>query len=156
MGGIYFLFLGIHPVWRRLSTHLKGAQYDSDVLSKEALSLEMGKLSYIEMLDGESIGSDTIMFFSFMLFNIAFVAYSYFLENIQVLLSLWLYSTKCSFGWVVFMAYKCLTLGRIFTLPSRCFLDKPSGLIMCLFWLRGMSFWCWIEACFCKPLDYGL
>ena len=35
----------------------------ADVLSKEALSLDMGKLSYIEMLDGESIGSDTIMFF---------------------------------------------------------------------------------------------
>ena len=34
-----------------------------DVLSKEALSLEMGKLSYIEMLDRESIGSDTILFF---------------------------------------------------------------------------------------------
>ena len=36
----------------------------ADVLSKEALSLhEMGNLSYIEMLDGESIGSDTILFF---------------------------------------------------------------------------------------------
>ena len=34
-----------------------------DVLSNEALSLEMGKLSYIEMLDGYSIGSDTIMLF---------------------------------------------------------------------------------------------
>ena len=34
-----------------------------DVLSKEALSLEMGKLSFIEILDGESIGSDTILFF---------------------------------------------------------------------------------------------
>ena len=34
-----------------------------DVLLKESLSLEMGKLSYIEMLDGESIGSDTILFF---------------------------------------------------------------------------------------------
>ena len=32
-------------------------------LSNEALSLEMGKLSYIEMLDGESIGRDTIMLF---------------------------------------------------------------------------------------------
>ena len=35
----------------------------ADVLSKEALSLEMGKLSYIEMLDGESIRSDTTPFF---------------------------------------------------------------------------------------------
>ena len=35
----------------------------TDVLSKEALSWEMGKLSYIEMLDGESIGSDTVLFF---------------------------------------------------------------------------------------------
>ena len=35
----------------------------ADVLSKEALSLEMGKLSYIQMWDGESIGSDTILFF---------------------------------------------------------------------------------------------
>ena len=35
----------------------------NDVLSKEALSLEMEKLSYIEMLDGESIGSDAILFF---------------------------------------------------------------------------------------------
>ena len=35
----------------------------ADVLSKEALSLEMGNLSYIEMLDVESIGSDTIPFF---------------------------------------------------------------------------------------------
>ena len=34
-----------------------------DVLSKEALSLNMGKLSYIDMLYGDSIGSDTIMFF---------------------------------------------------------------------------------------------
>ena len=34
-----------------------------DVLSKEALFLKMGKFSYIEMLDGESIGSDTILFF---------------------------------------------------------------------------------------------
>ena len=34
-----------------------------DVLYKEALSLEMGKLYYIEMLDGESIRSDTILFF---------------------------------------------------------------------------------------------
>ena len=33
-----------------------------DVLSKEALSLKMGKLSYIEMLDGESVGSDTVLF----------------------------------------------------------------------------------------------
>ena len=35
----------------------------ANVLSKEALALEMGKLSYIEMLDGESIGSDNIPFF---------------------------------------------------------------------------------------------
>ena len=35
----------------------------TDVLSKEALSREMGKLSYIEMLDGESIGRNTILFF---------------------------------------------------------------------------------------------
>ena len=28
-----------------------------DVLSKELFSLKMGKLSYIEMLDGKSIGS---------------------------------------------------------------------------------------------------
>ena len=34
-----------------------------DALSKEALTLEMGKLSYIEMMEGELIGSDTIMFF---------------------------------------------------------------------------------------------
>ena len=34
-----------------------------DVLSKEALSLEMGKLSNIDMLDREPIGSDTILFF---------------------------------------------------------------------------------------------
>ena len=35
----------------------------ADVLSKELLSLKMGKLSYIEMLDRESIGSDAILFF---------------------------------------------------------------------------------------------
>ena len=34
-----------------------------DVLSKESLSLKMGKLSYIDMLDGDSIGSDTILLF---------------------------------------------------------------------------------------------
>ena len=35
----------------------------ADVLFKEELSLEMGKLSYIVMLDGESIGSDAILLF---------------------------------------------------------------------------------------------
>ena len=34
-----------------------------DILSKEALSLEIGKLTYKEFLDGESIGSNTIPFF---------------------------------------------------------------------------------------------
>ena len=34
-----------------------------DALSKEALSLEMGKISYIEMLYGESIRRDIIMSF---------------------------------------------------------------------------------------------
>ena len=57
------------------------------VLSKEALSLEMGRLSYIEMLDGEYIGRDTVLLFSFMLFNIHVVAYSSFLENIQFFLA---------------------------------------------------------------------
>ena len=60
----------------------------ADVLSKESLSLEMGKLSYIEMLDRKSIGSDTILLFYVMLFNIVVVAYSSFLEKIQVFLSL--------------------------------------------------------------------
>ena len=42
----------------------KGSEkMSADVLSKEALSFEMGKLSYIEMLDGDSIGSDSILFF---------------------------------------------------------------------------------------------
>ena len=35
----------------------------ADVLSKEALYLEIETLSYIEMLDAETIGSDTILFF---------------------------------------------------------------------------------------------
>ena len=35
----------------------------ADVLSKEALYLEIENLSYIEMLDAETIGSDTILFF---------------------------------------------------------------------------------------------
>ena len=34
-----------------------------DVLSKEALSLEMGKLSFIEILEGETIGSGTLLLF---------------------------------------------------------------------------------------------
>ena len=35
----------------------------ADILSNESLSLEMGKLTYKEFLDGESIGSITIPFF---------------------------------------------------------------------------------------------
>ena len=34
-----------------------------DVLSNEAVILEMGRLSYIEFMDGESIGSNTITLF---------------------------------------------------------------------------------------------
>ena len=63
MGGISFSCLGIHPLQRILSTNLKGAQYECQFFMQGITSLEMGKLSYIEMLDGESIGSDTIMFF---------------------------------------------------------------------------------------------
>ena len=52
----YFLSIKFHDIYREHNMSV-------DVLSKEALSLEMGKLSYIEMLDGESIRSDTTPFF---------------------------------------------------------------------------------------------
>ena len=35
----------------------------ADALSKEAIALEMGKLSYLEMMEGDVIRSDIIMFF---------------------------------------------------------------------------------------------
>ena len=35
----------------------------ADTLSKEALSLDMGPLSYLEFIDGEKIGSTTIQLF---------------------------------------------------------------------------------------------
>ena len=35
----------------------------ADALSKESLTLYLGKLSYLEIMEGDMIGSDTVLFF---------------------------------------------------------------------------------------------
>ena len=52
----YFLSINVQHIY-------KEHNMSADALSKESLSLKMGKLSYIEMLDGESTGRDTIQLF---------------------------------------------------------------------------------------------
>ena len=47
-----FLSINIQHIYR-------DHNMSADVLSKESLSLKMGKLAYIDMLDGDSIGSDS-------------------------------------------------------------------------------------------------
>ena len=51
-----FLSINFQHIYREHNTSV-------DVLSKEALSLEMGKLSFIEMLEGEAIGRGSMLLF---------------------------------------------------------------------------------------------